>query len=150
MLTRRILLASSLATGAATRSYAAADSFAGFLAGVRADAMRAGISAATLQLAFAGVQPNQKVLERDRHQPEFTMTWTQYRALVVGEQRIVNGRAAWRQNQALIGRVQDRFGVGPAPLLGIWGLESGFGAATGNFNVVEALATLAWEGRRAS
>lgn len=150
MLTRRTLLVSSIATGFTVRAYAADDSFARFLAGVRTDALRAGISTITLNLAFAGVQPNQKVLERDRHQPEFTLTWAQYRALVAGEQRIVNGRAAWRQNHALIERVQDRYGVAPGVLLGIWGLESGFGVETGNFNVIEALATLAWEGRRAS
>jgi membrane-bound lytic murein transglycosylase B len=103
-----------------------------------------------LDRAFAGVQPNQKVLERDRHQPEFTMTWAQYRALLITDQRIANGRAAWQQNRALLARVQDRFGVEPGVIVGIWGLESSFGAGMGDFHVVEALATLAWEGRRAS
>ena len=46
--------------------------------------------------------------------------------------------------------MQDRFGVDPGVITGIWGLESSFGAGMGDFHVVEALATLAWEGRRAS
>ena len=96
------------------------------------------------------MQPNQKVLERDRHQPESTMTWAQYRALLITDQRIANGRAAYQQNRALLGRVQDRFGVDPGVITGIWGLESSFGTGMGDFHVVEALATLAWEGRRAS
>jgi membrane-bound lytic murein transglycosylase B len=150
MLSRRSLLAASLATVFAVPARAASDGFQGFLAGLRAEARRAGISAATLDRAFAGVQPNQKVLERDRHQPEFTMTWAQYRALLITDQRIVNGRAAWQQNRALLARVQDRFGVEPGVIVGIWGLESSFGAGMGDFRVVEALATLAWEGRRAS
>lgn len=150
MLSRRSLLAASLATVFAVPARAASDGFQGFLAGLRAEARRAGISAATLDRAFAGVQPNQKVLERDRHQPEFTMTWAQYRALLITDQRIVNGRAAWQQNRALLARVQDRFGVEPGVILGIWGLESSFGTGMGDFRVVEALATLAWEGRRAS
>ena len=75
MLNRRSLLAVSLSTAIAVPARAAPDSFAGFLAGMRAEARRAGISAATLDRAFAGVQPNQKVMERDRHQPEFTLTW---------------------------------------------------------------------------
>ena len=94
--------------------------------------------------------PNAKVLERDRHQPEFTMTWAQYRALLITDKRIEAGRAAVRDNRDLLSAVQARFGVGPAVITGIWGLESSFGAQTGDFQVVDALATLAWDGRRAS
>lgn len=133
-----------------TQALAATDSFQGFLASLRAEARRAGISAATLERAFAGVQPNQKVLERDRHQPEFTMTWERYRTLLITDQRITNGRVAFQQNRGLLSRVQDRFGVDPGVITGIWGLESSFGAGMGDFHVVEALATLAWEGRRTS
>lgn len=145
---RRHLLAASLPFAFATQ--ARADSFAAFLAGLRAEAGRAGISAHTLNSALAGLAPNQKVLERDRHQPEFTMTWQQYRDLLLTDQRIAAGRAAYQQNRALFARVQDRFGVEPGPIVGIWGLESSYGAGTGDFHVVEALATLAWDGRRAS
>ena len=146
MLSRRLLL-----TAAAASTIAAAPgNFQTFLASLRADARRAGISPATLDRAFAGLQPNQKVLERDRHQPEFTMTWAQYRAMLITDQRIANGRAAYNQNRAIFSRVRDVYGVEPGVILGIWGLESGFGAGMGDFHVVEALATLAWDGRRAS
>jgi membrane-bound lytic murein transglycosylase B len=150
MLSRRSLLAASLPIAFAWPARAAQDSFQGFLVALRAEARRAGVSAATLERALAGVQPNQKVLERDRHQPEFTMTWERYRALLITDQRIANGRAAWQQNRALLARVQDRFSVDPGVIVGIWGLESSFGTGMGDFHVVEALATLAWEGRRAS
>jgi membrane-bound lytic murein transglycosylase B len=142
---RRLLLAASLSTLAA-----APDSFQAYLATMRAEARRAGISAATLDRAFAGVELNQKVLEHFRHQPEFTMTWAQYRDLLITEQRIANGRAAYQQNRALFARVRDRFGVDPGVITGIWGLESSFGAGMGDFRVIEALATLGWEGHRAS
>jgi membrane-bound lytic murein transglycosylase B len=150
MLSRRSLLAATLPAAAALPALAAQDSFQNFLAGLRAEARRAGISAATLERALAGIQPNQKVMERDRHQPEFTMTWAQYRALLITDQRIANGRAAYQQNRTLLARVQDRYAVDPGVIVGIWGLESSFGAGMGDFHVVEALATLAWEGRRAS
>ncbi|HUD59077.1 MAG TPA: lytic murein transglycosylase [Acetobacteraceae bacterium] len=150
MLRRRSLLAAALPVVVATQARATPDSFSGFLAGLRAEARRAGVSAGTLERAFAGVQPNQKVLERDRHQPEFTMTWAQYRALLITDQRIANGRAAFQQNRALFARVQERFAVDPGVIVGIWGLESSFGTGMGDFHVVEALATLAWEGRRSS
>jgi membrane-bound lytic murein transglycosylase B len=150
MLNRRSLLVASFPAVFAVPALAAPDSFQNFLAGMRAEARRAGIAAATLERAFAAVQPNQKVLERDRHQPESTLTWAQYRALLITDQRIANGRAAYQQNRPLLGRVQDRFGVDPGVITGIWGLESSFGTGMGDFHVVEALATLAWEGRRAS
>jgi membrane-bound lytic murein transglycosylase B len=148
MLRRRHLLAASLPLAFATP--AVADNFANFVASMKAEARRAGISARTLDIAFAGVAPNQKVLERDRHQPEFTMTWQQYRDLLLTDQRITAGRAAYQQNRALFSSVQERFGVEPGPIVGIWGLESSYGTGTGDFHVVEALATLAWDGRRAS
>jgi len=151
MQTRRILLASALPAVVAARAFASPpDSFHAFLTGVRAEARRAGISPATLELAFAGVSPNQKVLERDRHQPESTLTWARYRALVITDKRIANGREAVAANRALFQRVEQRYGVGTGVVAGIWGLESSFGTGTGDFRVVEALATLAWDGRRAS
>jgi membrane-bound lytic murein transglycosylase B len=145
---RRTLVAAAPALLAGS-AFGATDSFQAFLTGMRAEARRAGISQATLDAAFAGVWPNSKVLERDRKQPEFSMTWARYRSLLVTDERIANGRIAVAQNRTLLARVRDRFGVASSVICGIWGLESGFGAHTGDFRVVEALATLAWEGRRA-
>jgi membrane-bound lytic murein transglycosylase B len=156
MPTRRFLLASTIPAVLSGRAFAApalaaaGDSFASFLNGVRAEARSAGIRPATLDRAFAGVSANQKVLERDRHQPESTWTWARYRGVVITDKRISDGRQAVGINRALFQRVEQRYGVGTGVIAGIWGLESSFGTGTGDFRVVEALATLAWEGRRAS
>lgn len=158
MITRRTLLAAVPALAAAapapprppTQGPAAAASFASFVAGLKADARKAGIRQATLDRAFKGVQINQKVIELDRRQPEFTLTWEQYRTRIVSDARIARGREFFAQHRQLLASVQSRFGVPPGPIMGIWGLESDYGRATGGFNVIEALATLAWEGRRAS
>jgi membrane-bound lytic murein transglycosylase B len=155
MPTRRFLVASAIpamlsaAAPLASALAARGDSFATFLAGVRTEARVAGIRPVTLDRAFAGVAPNQKVLERDRHQPEFTMTWARYRGLVITDKRVNDGRQAIAANRGLFQQVEQRYGVGPGVIAGIWGLESNFGARMGDFAVVEALATLAWEGRRA-
>jgi membrane-bound lytic murein transglycosylase B len=77
------------------------------------------------------------------------MTWARYRAMLVTDKRITEGRAALAANRTLFSRVQQRFGVSIGVIAGIWGLESSFGVATGDYRVVEALATLGWEGRRA-
>jgi membrane-bound lytic murein transglycosylase B len=151
MPTRRFLLASAVPAMLSAPGFALpADSFHSFLNDLRADARRAGVRPATLDSAFAGVEPNQKVLDRDRHQPEFTLTWARYRTLVITDKRITAGQQAVAANRALFRRVEQRYGVGVGAIAGIWGLESSFGAGTGDFRVVEALATLAWEGRRAS
>ena len=125
-------------------------SFASFITAVQAEARRAGIATATLDAAFAGIVPNQKVLDRDRHQPEFTMTWARYRTLVITDKRIAAGQAAVAANRMLLQRVEERYRVALGVTAAIWGVESGFGAMTGDYRVIEALATLAWDGRRAS
>lgn len=117
---------------------------------MRAEARRAGVSLQTLDRALAGLAPNQAVLQRDRHQPEFTMTWPQYRGLLITNKRIETGRAAADSSNALFAAVRERYGVARGVIAGIWGVESGFGAQTGDFRVVDALATLAWDGRRAA
>jgi membrane-bound lytic murein transglycosylase B len=152
MWTRRFVLAAAPLASAAliAPAGAASGSFAGFIAGIQAEARRAGISDAVLSEALGGLQPNPKVLELDRRQPEFTMTWERYRTTRLSEQRIAQGRTLYRQHRALLQRVQAAYGVDPGVIMGIWGLESNYGGYTGGFNVIDALATLAWDGRRAS
>jgi membrane-bound lytic murein transglycosylase B len=70
--------------------------------------------------------------------------------MIVTDKRIDAGRAAVAANRVLFQRVEQRYGVATGVIAGIWGVESSFGTGTGDFRVVEALATLAWEGRRAS
>jgi membrane-bound lytic murein transglycosylase B len=124
------------------------DGFAGFLDGVWAEARGRGIAPGVLAAALDGLVPNQSVLARERHQPEFTMTWAHYQALLITPTRIAAGRAAYRAHQPLFAAVAHRFGVGPGVILGIWGIESSFGASSGDFRVVDALATLAWASGR--
>lgn len=151
MLKRRSLIArfgaaTLLAGGPAD---AAPPSFQDFLADVSDEAQRQGVSSAVLRRAFASIQPNSKVLELDRKQPEFTLTWDQYRDGRISQQRVDRGRQVFADNRALLDAIAGRFRVNPRVIIAIWGLETNYGGFTGNFNVVEALATLAWEGRRA-
>jgi len=148
MLTRRFLLAAAPAAFAAP-ARAATGSFASFISGVWAEGRRAGIGEAVLGQALGGLRPNRKVLDLDSSQPEFTMTWEHYRTTRLSDQRIALGRSHWRPNRAVLAQVQAAYGVDPGVVMGIWGLESNYGGFTGGFNVVDALATLAWDGRRA-
>jgi membrane-bound lytic murein transglycosylase B len=143
MIKRRYLIAAAAALPLAARAQGGFDSF---VAGVKAEARRAGVSDATLNAAFAGVAPNDKVLELFNHQPEFTLTWQEYRTKTVNDTRIAVGRNAYQQNRQGFAAVCGQYQVDPGVILGIWGLESNFGANKGNYRVVEALATLAWGG----
>ncbi len=147
MVTRRVLLTVPLA--AAALPARAAGGFDQFVAGLRGEALRAGIRPAVFDAAFAGVRPNAKVLELDRHQPEFTLTWAQYRARVLPPARLDGARMVRAQEARRLDAVSGRYGVDAGVIIGIWGLESGFGEKTGHYRVVEALATLAYDGRRA-
>jgi membrane-bound lytic murein transglycosylase B len=144
MITRRIFTASLVAIACPA---SAQDAFRAFLASVRADAIASGIAAATVDHAFAGLKPNAKVLELDSHQPEVTQSWRQYRLTRVSDQRIAAGRQAMQANGARLAEITLRYGVQPGVLVAIWGLESNFGGFTGGFSVIEALATLAADGR---
>jgi membrane-bound lytic murein transglycosylase B len=153
MLTRRFLLAAAAAmsvTPVLPAHAAGQQDFAAFVSGLKRDARAAGISATVLERAFAGVRANPRVIELDQHQPEFTLTWAQYRARIVSDTRVARGRELYARHRALLDRVAARYGVPPGVIMGIWGLESNYGQSTGGFNVIEALATLAWEGRRAA
>ena len=74
--------------------------------------------------------------------------WEQQHGVSLLHPEILKALIEGRANQ--LEQIAARHGVPAAPLMGIWGLESDFGASTGGFHVVEALATLAWEGRRAA
>ena len=148
-LSRRLALTAALAV-LAPPARAATQSFEAFLDGVRAEARRNGVSQATLQRALSGIRANQRVLELDRRQPEFTQTWEQYRDARLSQTRIDGGRRAFADNRATLEAVQARFRVSPRVVVAIWGLETNYGGFTGNFNVVESLATLAWDGRRSA
>ncbi len=150
MFTRRVLPAGFAALVATPYSAQSQGSFSAFLDGVRTEARRAGVSAATINRAFTGLRANDRVLELDRRQAEFTQTWPQYRDARLSTARIDAGRRAYADNRALLESIQARFRVSARVVVAIWGLETNYGGFTGNFNVIEALATLAWEGRRAA
>ena len=152
MLSRRLLATRvAVLTGAPFVATAqGSGSFDAFLQGVRREAQQGGVSAAILNRALTNIRPNDRVLELDRRQAEFTLAWESYRDGRLSAARIDAGRRAYAENRALLAQVQARTRVSARVIMGIWGLETNYGGFTGSFNVVEALATLAWEGRRAA
>jgi membrane-bound lytic murein transglycosylase B len=122
--------------------------FATWLTTLRSEAAAQGIGQATLDLALADVQPIDRVLELDRRQPEFSMTYDGYLSHVVTPARLKDGRMLLKRHKALLAEVSKQFGVPPRVLVAMWGIETDYGRSTGGFLVVPALATLAYDGRR--
>ncbi len=122
--------------------------FDAFLAGVRSKALELGINAATLDAALTFDQPNPHVLALDQHQPEFVLTWAQYHRRVLTEAKVEQARSVYRERIALLDGISRRYPVDPRIVVSIWGVESMFGTRSGSFGVVDALATLAYDGRR--
>lgn len=125
-------------------------SFAAWIAGFSREALAAGIRPATVQqvLAHATLQP--RVIELDRAQPEFNRTPWAYLDSAVSAQRIAQGQAKRAEHQAAIDAAATRYGVPSSIITAIWGMESNYGSNFGTFRAVDALATLAFEGRRAA
>ncbi len=113
-----------------------------------ATAREAGIAEETLRSAFDGVRFLPRVVDLDRRQPEFTQTVWDYLGRAVSAQRVARGREKLVQFKAELAAAAARYGV-PAPVLvAIWGMESSYGANHGDIPVIDALATLGFEGRR--
>jgi membrane-bound lytic murein transglycosylase B len=121
-----------------------------WLQGLRRDALQQGITPATLDLAFAGVQPIPRIIDLDRQQPETTLSFNDYIERVVTPVRRDTARRRYAENRALLDAIGQRYGVQPRFILALWGIESDFGRVTGGYPVVAALATLAYDGRRSA
>lgn len=88
------------------------------------------------------------MVELDRAQPEFTRTPWAYLDSAVSPQRIAQGQAQLAAHSAALQAAAARYGVPASIVTAIWGMESNYGSNFGTFRTVDALATLAYEGRR--
>ncbi len=122
--------------------------FADWLAELRAEARELGISEATLR-ELDNLQPLERVMELDNSQPEFVQTFTRYLGLRVTPNQVARGQSLLQQHSVLLEKVRQRYGVQPHYLVAFWAVESNYGRSTGGFSVLDALATLAYDPRRA-
>ncbi len=143
MLRRAILAALPVAT--LLPKWAQASDFNSFLAALQARAARDGIPESIIQSTTGGLVPNADVLQLDKHQPEFTLTWAQYSSRVLNAGRIQQGRVTAQTSASVLAAVTSQYGVDAGPLLGIWGIETNYGTTQGDFDVIDALTTLAWD-----
>ncbi|MEM9637451.1 MAG: lytic murein transglycosylase [Pseudomonadota bacterium] len=122
--------------------------FERWISGFERRARAQGIRAATLQAAFRGVQYDPDVIRRDRNQSEFTKTIWEYLDSAASDTRIRNGKAALRKHRRKLDAIEARYGVEKEVVVAVWGLESAYGEYRGTNNIIQSLATLAYDGRR--
>lgn len=146
-------MAQDIGTGAVQGVDAQEAGFRTYLAQVRQRALREGVTAATLDRVLPSITYNDRVVRLDRQQPEGASdapipNFAPYKARHVDASRISRGRAKYAELRPLLKRIEDETGVPEEIMIAIYGHETNYGSVTGNFNAPEALASLAYEGRR--
>ena len=143
-------LAATTATAQDTPPTLDAAEFRACLSGLQgAQAFRA-ISNDTFRQHTQGLEPDPSVLVLLNRQPEFTMPVWDYLAVLVDQERVDEGRAAFAKWQPALQRIEQQTGVAPHIVVGVWGVESNFGQNLGGRPLVQSLATLSCFGRRQS
>ncbi len=111
-------------------------------------ARRAGIRRNVYNRAFRGVKVNKQVIKAAKYQPEFTRAIWDYVWSATSDTRVRNGQEMLKKHGALLNAIEKRYKVSKYAVLAIWGMESNYGQHQGKKYVIEALATLAYRGRR--
>jgi lytic murein transglycosylase len=146
----RIVLSFCTASALLALAVPARADFSSCLASLRVDGAHAGISSRTLDLAFNGLQPDMKVLDFAKQQPEFKTPIWDYMAALVDDERVADGKAAMAREARALARAEESYGVSRYILAAIWGVESNFGVDMGKRPLVQSLSTLVCFGERAN
>jgi lytic murein transglycosylase len=122
--------------------------FSAWLQGFRQEAAAQGISASTIDSALGTISYDPAIIARDHAQGVFHQSFEQFSGRMVPP-RLARARRLLQQYRPLFDRVEQQFGVPGPVIVAIWGLETDFGAGNGSFPTISALATLAYDCRRA-
>ncbi len=124
------------------------DEFGQCLARLRGEAAAKGVSTATFDSHAAGLKPDMAVIGFLDAQPEFVTPIWDYMAALVDEERIADGRAMLAQWADVLAGVAAQYGVDPATVVAVWGVESNYGRNFGSRPLLTSLSTLSCFGRR--
>lgn len=128
--------------------------FQSYLPQLRAEAERAGVSQSTINRIFPSLQFSARTVQLDQAQPGGAAgntaipPFAPYREQHVSAALIGRGRDRFTRNYSQLSAIGRRYGVAPSVLMAIYGHETSYGAVTGDFDLLNSLASLAYEGRR--
>lgn len=146
---KKIALFLLLTVFCAPAAQANSQSYAAWLQNLRQEALSSGISAATVSQALPDtLVPIPRIIELDRKQPEGTVTFDDYLGRTLNNQRIQQGQRQMMDHRQLLKAVSEKYGVQPEIIVALWGMETSYGKNTGGYGIINALATLAYDGRR--
>ena len=121
-----------------------------WLLDLRKEAKSLGISDKVLNTALNNAKPIKRVIELDRRQPEFTMTFEEYLSKIASATRAKVAAKKLIEYDEILTQVSQKYGVQKRYIVTFWGVETNFGQYLGSFNVPHSLATLAHDGRRSA
>ncbi len=127
---------------------AKSQAFRAWIDGFEARAVARGFERGLVTGAFADVRYNADVIAKDRNQAEFALPLWDYLARVASEEQVSNGQDALRRQARSLAAIEARYGVEAEVVAAVWGVETRYGTLRGDIPVIEALATLAFDGRR--
>lgn len=130
--------------------------FQTYLMSLRDKALAIGVSAATFDRIIPTLTFNARVVQLDRNQADEVRIdpnapispFAPYRARHVDANRIAGGQAVYAREATHLAAIEARTGVPAGIVLGIYGHETNYGRITGDFDLLRALSTLAYDGRR--
>ena len=146
MTPRLLLLAATtaiLASPVLAPAYAQDRDFHACLDTIKAEAVRQGVPASVVDNAFRGLTPDQRVVDLDSRQPEFTLTYGKYIGSAISPERIQRGQQRLAQHRGILTQLEQEYGVPPQYIMSFWGLETNYGGFMGDFQVVRSVTTLA-------
>ena len=123
-------------------------SFEQSVEGLKQQARQEGISEQILTEAFDGVEYKPRAVVADRNQPEKKLTLDEYIPRAVPDWKVKQAQELYDEHYDELQRIGKQYGVQPPFIVALWGVESNFGRHMGNYSVIDALSTMAYEGRR--
>ena len=122
--------------------------FEEYIKALKAEALTKGYSQDLIDSSFANVKFHKRAVVADRKQPEKVETLDTYLPKRVPGWKIKKARKLYKEHQEILTEIGNKYDVQPRFIVALWGLETNFGKFTGGYNVISALSTLAYEGRR--
>lgn len=124
------------------------EGFEQYVIELKKEALEKGYSAEFIEHSFSLVKFHQRAVKADRNQPEKIETLDTYLPKRLPQWKVDKARSKYKEYQTMLEDVAEEYGVQPRFIVALWGLETNFGKIMGNYNVVSALTTLSYEGRR--
>lgn len=146
---RLIVIFTTLLLSALPHVVFAQENLSVWLTELKQEALAAGISNSTVTATINHIELLPNIIKLDLAQPEFISPFLDYYQKRVDTQKIVRGRQLLAQHESLLSQIEVQYGVPKSLLVAFWGMETNYGSYQGNIDTLSALATLAYDGRRA-